>query len=60
MSPESRTANPITRSALTPSRRAVLKSVAAARMCNPMVVRSSERGEQREGAAAVTTTARRS
>ena len=34
-SAETRTAEPITRSARTPSRRAVRKSIAAARMCRP-------------------------
>ena len=39
--PERSTATPITRLARTPSRRAVSKSIDAARMCRPIVVRSS-------------------
>ena len=39
--PESSTATPITRFARTPSMRAVWKSIAAARICRPIVVRSS-------------------
>ena len=41
ITPESSTANPITAFARTPSRRAVRKSVAAARICRPIVVRPS-------------------
>ena len=40
-SAETSTAEPITRFALTPSSRAVRKSIAAARMCRPTRVRSS-------------------
>ena len=39
--PEMSTAAPITRFARTPSSRAVVKSIDAARMCRPIVVRSS-------------------
>ena len=54
--PEMSTAPPITRFARTPSSRAVRKSIAAARMCRPTVVRvSSSWSSSRQ--TAVTTTA---
>ena len=53
-SAEMRTAEPITRSARTPSRRAVRKSIAAARMWSPVVVRSSRSTRSSRQTAATT------
>ena len=52
--PESRTAEPITRFARTPRRRAVWKSIAAARICSPTFVRPRKSTSAIRQTAAVT------